>query len=143
MGFTTDLLTGVAQHLHDRGVAVFKSTGAYTAAEVGIVFGVPTQSPVSLIALAAYRNSDDPAASDSTVGLQVRLRGPDADPTKADDLADGVFNALQGLRAQLGTVRVVYAERVSTLPLGVDENGRHERTDNYDLTVWRPSTYRE
>lgn len=144
MGFTTDLLTGVAQLLAARSVAEWKPTGAYDAAEIGIVLGVPTQQPISLVALAAYANVDSPALSDSTVGLQVRVRGPNADPTPADDLADAVFDVLQGFRGDLpNEVHVVYAKRTSTYPLGIDGNGRQERTDNYDLTVHRPSANRE
>lgn len=143
MGFTNDLLVGVAQLLHSRGAAVWKPTGAYTENEVGIVLGAPTQSPRSLIALAAYGNVDAPALSDSSVGVQFRLRSPSADSTPADDLADGIFDALQGLRATLNGIRVVYAKRTSTYPLGIDGNGRQERTDNYDLTVHRPSAHRE
>lgn len=143
MAFTTDLLTGVAQHLAASGVAVWKPSGTYTSVEVGIVLGVPTQSPPSLVALAIYRNTDHPALSDSVVGLQVRVRGSDADPRKADDLADAVFNALQGLRATVNGIRISYAKRDSTFPLGIDGSGRQERTDNYSLTVHRPSTHRE
>lgn len=143
MGFTADLLIGVAQLLDSRTAAVYKPTGTYADNEIGIVFGVPTQNPPSLIALAAYTNDDDPALSDSTMGVQVRVRGATADPTAADDLADQVFDALQGLRATLNQIRVVYAKRTSTYPLGIDGNGRQERTDNYDLDVHRPSANRE
>lgn len=143
MGFTRDLLEGLAQLLDSATVAVWKPTGAYTEDQVGIVIGVPTQSPRSLVALAAYGNVDDASLSDSTVQVQMRLRSAGADPGPADDLADEIFDALQGLRATLNGIAVVYAKRVSTYPLGLDGNGRQERTDNYDLTVHRPSTHRE
>lgn len=144
MGFTSDLLTGVAQLLDIETAAVWKASGAYTDAEIGIVLGVPTQSPPSQVALAAYNTSDDPALSDSVVQMQVRFRGADADVRKVEDLADAVFGALQGLRGTtVGTGRLVYSRRHSTLPLGVDGNGRFERADNYTLTVHRPSTHRE
>lgn len=144
MGFTEDLLVGVAQLLAAREVAVWKPVDPYNDDEVGIVLGVPTQSPRSLVALAAYSNVDDPALSDSTVGVQVRVRGPGANPTPADDLADAVFDELQGYRGDLPNgIHVVYGKRTSTYPLGLDGNGRQERTDNYDLTVHRPSAHRE
>lgn len=144
MGFTTDLLVGLAQLLDADDVAVWKPADPYADNEVGIVLGVPTQSPPSLVAIASYNSIDQPALSDSTAQIQFRFRAPDADPTPADDLADGVFDSLQGLRLTLPTgVRVVYGKRSSTLPLGIDGNGRHERTDNYDLMVHRPSTHRE
>ena len=112
MAFTTDLLTGLAQLLALDGVAVWQPAGAYADDEVGIVLGVPTQSPASLIAIAAYNAIDDPALSDSTAQVQFRFRGPDADPGPADDLADGVFNSLQGRHgAVLNGITLVYARR--------------------------------
>lgn len=144
MGFTSDLFVGIAQRLDADDVAVWKPTGVYLNNEVGIVLGVPTQQPPSLVALAAYNNIDDPALSDSTVMLQVRTRAAGADPTPADDLADAVFNSLQGLHgATVNGIRIVYSRRTSSYPLGVDGSGRQERTDNYDLTVHRPSAHRE
>lgn len=143
MGFTTDLLAGVAQLLDVDGVAKWDPAGVYAVTDVGIVIGPPSQSPPSLVALAVYNSSDDPAASDSTVFLQVRTRAPDDDPRKADDLDDGVFNSLQGLRATINGIRVVYGKRNSSSPIGVDDTGRQERTSNYELMVHRPSTHRE
>lgn len=143
MGFTIDLLTGVAELLDAETDAVWNPNGVYAADQIGIVLGVPTQSPPSLVALAAYNNIDHAALADSTVMLQVRTRGPDADPVPADDLADAVFDALQGLRQTVNGIRIVYGKRNSTYPLGIDGNGRQERTDNYDLMVHRPSTHRE
>ena len=143
MGFTTDLLTGVAQLLDAETDAVWDPDSAYEDEDIGIVLGVPTQSPPSLIALSAYGNVDDPSLSDSDVMVQARVRGPDADPRKADDLADDVFDALQGLRTTVNGIRIRYGKRNSTFPLGIDGNGRQERTDNYELAVHRPSTHRE
>ena len=143
MGFTTELLKGVAQLLDADGVAVWNPSGVYANNEIGIVIGAPSQSPPSLVALATYNDIDDPAASDSTVFLQVRVRAPDDDPRKADELSDGVFNSLQGLRATVNGIRIVYGKRSSSYPLGIDSNGRQERTDNYELMVHRPSPHRE
>lgn len=143
MGFTTDFLAGVAQLLDADNVAVWKPSGAYAANEIGIIIGPPSQSPPSQVALAVYNSVDDPALPDSTVMLQVRVRAPDDDPRKAEDLSDGVFNSLQGLRATVNGIRLVYGKRSSTFPLGIDGNGRQERTDNYDLMVHRPSPHRE
>ena len=143
MGFTSDLLAGVAQLLDADGVATWNPSGAYNNSEIGIVIGAPSQDPPSLVALATYNNTDDPAASDSTVFLQVRTRAPDDDPRKANALSGGVFNSLQGLRKTVNGIRIVYGKRNSSYPLGIDDNGRQERTDNYELMVHRPSPHRE
>lgn len=143
MGFTSDLLAGVAQLLNADGVAVWNPSGAYADNEIGIVIGPPSQKPPSLVALAVYNSSDSPALADSTVFLQVRSRAPDDDPRKAQDLDDGVFDSLQGLRATVNGVRVVYGKRNSSAPIGVDGSGRQERTSNYELMVHRPSPHRD
>ena len=143
MGFTSDLLAGVAQLLDADGVAVWNPSGTYTDIEIGIVIGAPSQDPPSLVALATYNNADASAASDSTVFLQARVRGADDDPRKADDLADAVFDSLQGLRKTVNGIRIVYGKRNSSYSLGIDGNGRQERTDNYELMVHRPSPHRE
>jgi hypothetical protein len=143
MGFTSDLLAGVAQLLDADGVAVWNPTGAYTNSEIGIVVGPPSQSPPSLVALMTYNNADDPAASDSSVFLQVRSRAPDDDFRKASDLDDAAFNSLQGLRSTVNGVRIVYGKRNSSMQLGVDGNGRQEMTSNYELMVHRPSSHRD
>lgn len=143
MDFESDLLAGVAQLLDADNVAVWNPTGTYADSEIGIVIGPPSQSPPSLVALAAYNNSDDPSGSDSTVFLQVRSRAPDDDPRKASALSSGVFNSLQGLRATVNGIRIVYGKRNSSAQLGIDGNGRQERTDNYELMVHRPSPHRE
>lgn len=143
MGFTSDLLAGVAQLLDTDGVATWNPTGVYADNEVGIVIGPPSQKPPSLVALATYNSSDDPAAPDSIVFLQVRTRAPDDDPRKVQDLDDGVFDSLQGLRATVNGIRVVYGRRNSSAPLGIDGSGRQERTSNYELMVHWPSTHRD
>ncbi|MEV6413845.1 minor capsid protein [Kribbella sp. NPDC051718] len=144
MGFTTDLLTGLATRWHNAGIAVYQATGAYAANDIAIVLGVPGQNPAAQIALAVYNNGDDATLSDSTPMVQVRFRGQNADPVGADDLADAVFDDLQGFTGNLPNgIRVVFAKRNSTFPLGIDGNGRQERTDNYELTVHRPSAHRE
>ena len=54
------------------------------------------------------------------------------------------FAALQGLGdVDLAPgVRLHIAERASGVPLGEDANGRAEWSDNYQLTVDRPSAHR-
>lgn len=145
MGFTADLLSGVAQLLDTQTSAVYDPFNTYDDTQVGIILGPPTQTPPSQVTLAAYGNTDDPVAADSVVQVQARYRSPDARPGPADDLADEVFMALQGLHGKdlIGGVHVVYCKRNSSLPLGVDGNGRWERSDNYDLMVHRPSAHRE
>lgn len=144
-GFTTDLLTGLAAYLHAAGAATWKASGAYSAAETGIVLGVVPQAPDRIVTLTAYGVGDDPSLSDSVVGVQVRCRWGGQDPRSVDDLADAIFALLQGkTNVTLSTgVRVVQCVRQSgPVSMGQDENNRWSNSSNYYLTVHRPSTNR-
>jgi hypothetical protein len=143
MTFTSELLVGLAGHLEVNGVGTYRGDGsAYLAGETAIVFAELPQTPDRAIALSTYPVTDDPSLSDSVVGVQIRCRGL-ADPNDVNGLADGVFDLLHGATAfTVGTVRVVEAFRNSGVPLGQDQNRRWETSENYYLTVHRPSTNR-
>lgn len=139
MGFTDDLLTGVATRLAGHSVGVWKPVGVYADAEVGIVLGLPTQGPPALIALSTF---DDDAAveSDSVLTLRVHLRAPGPDQAAVDELADAVHGVLHDVWGiALDTLRLVYARRLSSEPPKLDTNGRYQRVDEYELAVPRPS----
>lgn len=144
MGWTRDALDGLAQLLADAGAGKYRATGAYTDSEVGIVVGLVPQKPAKVICLIPYPLTDDPSSTDSVLGLQVRTRSDTPDPRTAFDLADGVFDALQGLGdvALSDTAVLKIAERTSGTPLGEDNQGRAEWSDNYQLKVNRPAAHR-
>jgi hypothetical protein len=144
MGWTTDLLTGLAEHLAAAGVGTWRASGAYTAAETGIVIrGIP-QTPDRLITLAPYPldGGGHRGMADHDTALQIRLRGTE-DPRVCDDLADAVFTALDSIGSagpvDLGGVKVVDMWRQSYTSLGVDGNGRWERSENYYALAMRPT----
>lgn len=144
MGYTRDMLHGLAQLLADNGVGVYRESGAYSTAEMGIVIGTVSQNPPAIIALIPYTLTDDPTLSDSVQGLQVRCRAAGSDPRIVSDMSDAVFDVLHGNHAVdlSPTARLVFAERVSGVPLGEDSSGRSESSDSYQLMLHRPSAHR-
>lgn len=143
MGYTTDLLTGLAEHLAANAIGTWNPTGVYTSGQTGIVMRVVPQTPDAVIVLAPYSVADDPTLSDSITGVQVRTREPGADPRPTDDLADSIFNLLHGAQGLTwGGVKVQLVTRENYTPLGQDANERHERSDNYYVHTWRPSPHR-
>lgn len=144
MAFSDDLLAGVAAYLMAGGVGTWKPTGAYLSTDADPIFitAVPA-TPDRLIVLTPYTISDEVSLSDSVQGLQVRVRGT-KDPRVAQDIDDRIFDRLHGAYGVnlAGGLRLVMCERRSGTPLGSDGNGRHERTSNFALTVFRPSTHR-
>jgi hypothetical protein len=142
MSWTGDLMAGLGQFLNDEGVGIWRSSGVYTANEVGIVLDVVPSSPSQVITLTPYMSTDAVGLSDSELSVQVRVRGT-ADPRTAYALDDAAFEAMQNLpRTVLNGVTVVGAWRTSSAYLGADSNQRHERSSNYRLLVHRPSPHR-
>ena len=63
---------------------------------------------------------------------QVRSRGEKRNKQDADKIAAVVFAALHGL-SRVGGISGIRRESMS--PLGADQNGREERTDNYIIIL--------
>lgn len=144
-GWTTRLLTGLAEHLAAAGVGTWHPDGApYAVGETGIVLGAMPAEPERCIVLAAYPVSEDVAQADVTVGVQIRTRAG-SDPRDVVDLDDAVFEQLHGAeRLDLGGVLVVQVYRRSSASLGQarDSNARWERTSNYYVDAMRPTVAR-
>jgi hypothetical protein len=155
VGWTTDLLTGLAEHLAARGAGTWRPDGsAYASTETAIVIGAMPPDPDRVICLRSYTvdwdgfgDEDDDGRIDVTTGLQVRTRGG-RDPREALDLADAVRDALDGLAAvRLGAVWVSQIVRRSgeelTAMTSVDRQAdRAERVDNYYVQASRPTPNR-
>jgi hypothetical protein len=81
------------------------------------------------------------------IGLQVRTRWSGQDPRLVKDLSDAIYMFIQGktwwtVGTGAAAVTIVQCLRQSGSSLGQDSNNRWEWSDNYYLTVWRPSTNR-
>lgn len=143
MGYTNDLLTGLAQHLAGLGLGLtYNPSGVYTAGQVGIVVGPLPASPDRVVALTPYQVRAG-ALSDVTQGVQVRIRGAARAPVNpVNDLADDLYDALHGATdLTLGTIHVAQIIRASHALLGPDTNGRQETTSNYYLETAHPSAH--
>lgn len=142
-GWTSRLLAGLAQHLADNGIGVWRPDGpAYTADETGILIRAIPSSPDRIITLAAYPVTGYVGLADITVGVQMRLRGG-TDPRDCDDLADAIFDLLDSASGlTLGGIAVVQMYRQSYASLGADANGRWERSENYYADAMRPTANR-
>ncbi|GAA2327546.1 minor capsid protein [Dactylosporangium salmoneum] len=144
-GWTTNLLSGIAQLLADAGVGVWRPDGSpYAAGDTGIVDSGMPPEPERVICLGAYPVSDHPSQADVTVGVQVRTRAG-RDPREVRDLDDAVFEVLHGLeQTELGGVRVVQIYRRSSAALGQarDATDRWEWTSNYYVDAMRPTAAR-
>lgn len=133
------LLTGLAQYLAAGQVGAWRPTGTYSADEQAIVLKQLPAGPDTAVALSVYSVLDDIRLPDVQVRVQLRFRA--AGPrTAVDDFADDVFDLLHGRHMiPAGDLLIQQARRISSIPLGADENGRQERADNYELILMRPN----
>lgn len=146
MTWTADLLTGIAEHLHAESVGTWNPAGVYTAGQTGIYIAVmPPGSATSsshdkAIVLTDYDPNGGNSGGDVFPRLQVRCRGTRNDPLSVLAIKDAVRDALEGLASiQFGQVTVSGINHSSGVPLGIDGNGRHERSDNYQIQARRES----
>lgn len=143
-GYQTNLTTGFAQLLAGAGVGVWNPTGVYAETDTGLLLKVMPPQPDNAVALSTYPISDDPTMADTITGLQVMSRAAGQDPRQVDDLADLIFDQLQGLHdVTLSTdVRVLAVEHKGGSSLGQDDLKRWVRSDNYYVTTYRPGPNR-
>lgn len=140
MGYTTDLLGGLAAHIADAGLAVYRPDGVYGPDETGLIFTVVPEAPDRVIVLTAYP-VEDTDLTDAVTGIQARLRCG-RDPREVDQLADGLFDLLHNARGLiLGGVRVSLIWRQSQALMGQDVHGRMELSANYYARTTRPSPH--
>lgn len=137
----SDLLTGLAQYLHDNGAATYRPAGGYAADETAVVFGELPTTPDRVVALSVYAAADEGQVPLSSLRVQCMFRGRPNDTLDAGAVAGPVFDLLQGLEhLQCGTAHVNLSQRVSRVSLGADESKRQLRSDNYAMDVDMPAT---
>nr|WP_205834859.1 minor capsid protein [Microbacterium sp. CFH 90308] len=111
----------------------FREDGTdYTANEVGIFYGAIGADPDRAIGVRVYGTTDEDI---STRRAQLRIRGAKYQRVSADRLADLAKTVLHGL-SRVGGINDI--RRISMTPLGADNNGREERTENYEIILDNP-----
>lgn len=104
----------------------------YTAAETAIFYGAIQPDPDRAIGVRVYGTTDLYEESLSSRRVQVRYRGRRRDPDDADNLAQIGFLRLQGL-SRVGGISGIRRDSMS--PLGADDNGREQRSENYTIIL--------
>lgn len=146
MTFTSNFLTGICTTVAgyaDKHMPYEYKTGTdvYSEGAAAITWEVEPDLERT-ITVRTYPVADDPSISDSQIGVQFRISGPD-DMAFINAAIDDLFDLFHGLQATtMGGVKVIMAERRSGASLGQDGRGRVSRTENYYFTVHRPSRNR-
>jgi len=138
VGWTTDILVGLAGRIETAGIGTYEPTAAYDpAATVPVITlqGLP-DLPDKAIALAYFSSG---GSGGVTAAIEITIRG-DADPTSPDEIADAIWTLLDNAAGfDLGSAHVALMWRQTSAPLGVDAAGRWSRGETYFLIADRPS----
>lgn len=131
-----DLVKGLASHLADNGIGVWKPEGIYAPGELGIYKRVTPVAPDCII-LSEYGVSDSGGRlTDSVRGIQVRIRRAGNHPDPLEETGEQIFALLHGARGlTLDGQNVVQIRRQSFAYLGQDTGGNHEAVHNYYVNV--------
>jgi hypothetical protein len=145
VSFSGDLMAGVAQILEDASVGTWKPAGAYLAGDPRPIFMREGPSDRhQIIVIAHYPVLGAGRTRDTVEGIQVRNRGTPGDTRPADDDADAIREALDGLEhVVLGGRHVSLIRWQSGASLGQDGNKRWETSQNFYLFTARPSAHLE
>jgi len=145
MGFTVNLLTGIAELLNTENVGRWIPQGAgqsFAATDTAIAIDSLGASPDKGIALTLY-DVEHTGGTGSVQGLQCRVRGNPKDRTAAKDILDRIFDTLHDLEhTTIGGVPVVRIWWQSGANLGPDSLNRPEHTANYYIELIRSGTHR-
>ncbi len=140
-GLADDISQGFAQIIEDAGLAVFNESGKYDDADTGILMKAVPPSPDRIVTITVVPLSDDIAAPQGQVMVQLRYRGAPGEPLDVDELADAVKPLFHGLtNMPMGDHTVVQCDRRQSVPLGQDSSKRWERADQFYLDVEYPPT---
>lgn len=132
----SDVRRAVGEYLHAQEVAVYKTDSPYVANDRAVFLRQMGSSPDVAVAVEVYGVVDELVLPNVEIRVQLLFRGPG---DTADDFADDVFQVLHDRHHFLaGDLRIQRARRLYATPIGVDDNQREQRTDNYGLTFMRP-----
>lgn len=104
--------------------------GNYAKTVIGVFYGRLDDSPDRAVGVRVYGAIDEDHLNRRRV--QFRIRGARKNRASADRIASIVFSAMQGL-SRVGGISGI--RRESMTPLGADQNGREERTENYIIIL--------
>lgn len=102
----------------------------HTPTGIAVFYGRIDPSPDRAVGVRVYGSDDERYLNQRRV--QLRIRGRKEDRADADTIASVIFAVLPGL-SRVGGISGI--RRESMTPLGADQNGREERTENYTITL--------
>lgn len=131
------ILDGLAQHLHDAGVARYNPTGIYEGEGLpAVFFGQLPDKPDTALLLNLYNVDHQRDDGSPDYYIQIRHRTTGRHPKTTEDQADAVFRLLHDTSHQVwSSVKVLLCRRIIRAPISPDNNNRYTRPDSYRITA--------
>lgn len=132
----------IAAYLDSLGLVDYDPAGITGDTFIDVVPAEPSEC----IVLTEYPGPQPEAPHPyDTPNLQVRARSPGRDPRPARARLAAIYNALHNLHGvEIGGLPIVYcyALQSGAAPLGPDQNGRPEYTQNYQFHIRNVTAHR-
>lgn len=139
MGAAEDISVGFTQIITAAGFAVFNQSAIYADSDTAVVFKAVPAKPDRLVTITVVPLTDDLAAPQGQLMVQLRYRGIAGNPLDVDTLADAIKTLFHGLtKTVMGAHTVVQCDRRQSVPLGQDDLKRWSRADQFYLDVEYP-----
>lgn len=127
------LRRGLAAYVGEHTSGVWSQDVPYAPGDWAVTLRDLPSQPDTAVAVEIYNFQSELVLPGAEIRVQFTFRGRGDD---ADDFADELYAVLHGKhRFAAGDVSVQRARHLYAAPLGVDENGRERRTDNYELIL--------
>ncbi|MGI6878836.1 hypothetical protein [Microbacterium sp. gxy059] len=138
MSHHAQMLHGLAQHIADAELGIYRPDGVYQPDERGIVISAFPETPEEVISVALYQPAYTPfsptASRRLTVShIQIRWRTL-GDPLNGIDMFDALSHLIDEQLLNLGPI-IARGRYRSFSPIGQDKNHRTAFTSNWTLTA--------
>lgn len=135
MTTVSELTLAICRFLGSTGEAVFREVGKYQSTDNAVVVKHLPTEPDTAVAVNVYDMGDHVGVARTEVMVQLRFRAG-GKRTAVDEFADAIKPYLHNRHGfTMDGIRISRCRRVNIAPLGPDQNGREERTDNYALIL--------
>ncbi|SOD72721.1 hypothetical protein SAMN05892883_2071 [Jatrophihabitans sp. GAS493] len=139
MSHTLDLVSGMAQAIHDAGIGTYRADQAdYLDGEIGCHFHRMPPLGAAIVFTPYTPGGDSLAQATGIIAVQIKVRG-NTDPFYLVALVDEIYQLFQGLtNVVYGSIIVTQMTNRSSVPLGQDSDGRWSHSLNFYCDVVTP-----
>jgi hypothetical protein len=142
MSSVVDYMVGIAEYLAENSVMLWDPDSmdldfVYPSTEIGIHLKDVRIHPDRIVVISPYLDLNSVVLPRRDIDFQIRTRGSQI-ATDCDEVADIHFKLLHRQHHLVWNgLEIARVRHTSMMTLGPDDQGRWERTDNYELITQR------